>query len=634
MMNRPSPYVGPRAFKPGEMLYGRDREALDLVRLVVPERIVLLYSPSGAGKTSLLTAKLISHDELKEHKFQILGPARVFGPAGLGSPSDSFNPYVSSLIHDWEEGCKDEKLTDLGGIDLSGYLAQRSWIREDPNPKMLILDQFEEILTHNPLDKEKKLEFFRQLGTALRDRNRWAIIAMKEEYIAGLDPYLHLLPTRLAARYRLELLSHEQAEQAIKEPAKSAGVVYRPEALKRLVGELSTVHEPGVDVYHTPYIEPLHLQVVCDGLWQKLPDGATEVGPKLIETAGNVNEALGGYYGDAVHAIAQTVQGEDAGAVERRIRDWFESELISPTGLRDQLQRGAQTTGSLPNNLIDALGGRYLLRMEMRRGTQWYEIAHDRLVEVIRSNNQAWYERQEKALQILENQASKWLKHHAAGRSAEADAELLAGDTRVLVEEWARDHPGILKDSDRRFLAASAAREMKQKNLRSMKWVVVAVTLLLLLTLVYIIVTQKRNYRILALLNDKNAELSSSLTKVNMEQKQTISLLEKSRNEMRAHKLLADSAQARWRLNDHELAALLALQSERYAAKLNNREFSARILDNLRSILQLRPFILSPKLDGLPEKARKGGLLDFSPDGSFIAAQSNESEFEVLPLFE
>ena len=56
---RQNPYVGPRAFEAGETLYGRDREIHELLNLLIAERIVLLYSPSGAGKTSLLRAGLI-----------------------------------------------------------------------------------------------------------------------------------------------------------------------------------------------------------------------------------------------------------------------------------------------------------------------------------------------------------------------------------------------------------------------------------------------------------------------------------------------------------------------------------------------------------------------------------------------
>ena len=51
---RQNPFIGPRAFETGEKLYGRSRETNQLVNLLIAERIVLLYSPSGAGKTSLL----------------------------------------------------------------------------------------------------------------------------------------------------------------------------------------------------------------------------------------------------------------------------------------------------------------------------------------------------------------------------------------------------------------------------------------------------------------------------------------------------------------------------------------------------------------------------------------------------
>jgi len=58
MTNNPS--VGPRSIGGKEhedkKLYGREREVDDLLDLVIAERIVLLYSPSGAGKTSLLQA--------------------------------------------------------------------------------------------------------------------------------------------------------------------------------------------------------------------------------------------------------------------------------------------------------------------------------------------------------------------------------------------------------------------------------------------------------------------------------------------------------------------------------------------------------------------------------------------------
>jgi hypothetical protein len=88
---RRNPYVGPRSFQPGEPLFGRDREALELRYSLTSERIVLLCSPSGAGKSSLVNAGLI--DKLKDD-FEIWAPTRVNTPPerAVGSRQDSAGP--------------------------------------------------------------------------------------------------------------------------------------------------------------------------------------------------------------------------------------------------------------------------------------------------------------------------------------------------------------------------------------------------------------------------------------------------------------------------------------------------------------------------------------------------------------
>ena len=56
---RGNPFVGPRPFHLGERLFGRGKEVPDLYYLLNAERIVMLHSPSGAGKSSLVQAGLL-----------------------------------------------------------------------------------------------------------------------------------------------------------------------------------------------------------------------------------------------------------------------------------------------------------------------------------------------------------------------------------------------------------------------------------------------------------------------------------------------------------------------------------------------------------------------------------------------
>jgi WD40 repeat protein len=655
-MDKPSPYVGTRAYRRGEELFGREQETRDLVRLVLAERVVLLYSPSGAGKTSLLAAKVIP--SLEREDFQVLGPARVSDPDGglveasagqqpeggdiasqtagptirTEGPAGSINRYVASLIAYWEEGRPKETppLQGLTGIDLAGYLTQRSWIRSDPRPKLLVLDQFEEIFTLDPRDLEARKDLFVQLGRALQDRNRWGLIAMREEHIAGLDPYLELISTRLAARYRLELLSPENAREAIAEPARSLGVTYHSSTLDMLISELTAVREREAE-YHTAYIEPLHLQVVCDRLWQRLPAGTTEVAPDLLDTAGTVGEALEAYYREAVLHVIRMPAAIEARCDERMVRDWFGNELISPAGLRKQLQRGGETTGGVPNAIVDAFKERYLLRSELRRGTLWYELAHDRLIEAIRSDNAAWYEGQPE-LRLLAVQVKRWQDHLDADHPVAAEADLLAGTLLKQVEDWVERNGRSLTSSERRFLAACRERRGREeekvlaakRRFRLRLWIALA-----MVSAVLIVVNLGWRYK----LDAENEKLEMQRYWASWE-KGRAEKLQIATTEARVHRLLSDAAGVRWRQGNHELAVLLALQAERFTRDLNGvaPAVSARIQESLLSMAALRPFTLSPQLAGVRRSSWDPAHLAFSPDGGFIALGSPTNEIEIIPL--
>jgi hypothetical protein len=201
-MNAASPYVGPRAFtqKERSLFFGRDREVEDLIHLLLAERIVLLHSPSGAGKSSLLEAGLIP--KLQELGFETRGPLRVNDFANLP----------------WQEQ-----------------------FSKDPHGQVLIFDQFEEIVTVDSLNVAAKMRFFQQLGRALHNRQRWAVFAIREDYLAALDPYLNSIPTRLSNTFRLNLLGEKGAKDAIRLPAKDAGIPFTEAPSHALFNDLRPI---------------------------------------------------------------------------------------------------------------------------------------------------------------------------------------------------------------------------------------------------------------------------------------------------------------------------------------------------------------------------------------------------------
>src|SRR5690606_19889663 len=60
-------------------------------------------------------------------------------------------------------------------------------------PHVLIIDQFEELLTTYPDRWPERAGFFEQLTAAMaRHPNLWVVLTLREDYVAGLEPYSHL----------------------------------------------------------------------------------------------------------------------------------------------------------------------------------------------------------------------------------------------------------------------------------------------------------------------------------------------------------------------------------------------------------------------------------------------------------
>lgn len=266
-----NPYVGPRALHYGEKIYGRDREARQLLDLLIAERIVLLYSPSGAGKTSLIQAALIP--ALQAEEFRVLPLVRV--SRGVADGIVPSNPYVLSALLSLEQDVPPEKTIPpkrLAAMQFGEYLDEHEKWSSNSEATVLIFDQFEEILTFDPLNRAAKADFFNQIGTALRDLRRWALFALREDHVAALDPYLRPIPTRLNSTFRLDLLKADSARLAVQKPALAQGVDFTEEATTKLVDDLRQVYVRGpagaLEQRLGPYIEPVQLQVVCYRLWK------------------------------------------------------------------------------------------------------------------------------------------------------------------------------------------------------------------------------------------------------------------------------------------------------------------------------------------------------------------------------
>ncbi len=317
------------------------------------------------------------------------------------------NPYVRALAGNWaaiadvrhplaDGRSHAEALTDVSDLaGVAGVLA-KVYDAVPDRPRVLIIDQFEELFTFLPEHWEKRGDVFAQIERAIgADPGLSVLLAMREDYIAQTDPYAELVSNHLRQRFRIETLREPQALDAIEGPLAGTGRTFAAGAATSLVRELMQIRidrgrtDRRPDKVPGEYVEPVQLQVVCRRFWEDLPDTAAEITQADVAEYADVDGALMRFYDDAVRSAA----GADLRAREGRIRAWIGSDLITVGQTRGTAHRDAAIKKGVPPRSLDELVNWHLLKSDWRNGSDWYEITHDRLIDPIRGSNRRYQDK-------------------------------------------------------------------------------------------------------------------------------------------------------------------------------------------------------------------------------------------------
>lgn len=314
---RDSPFQGPRPFGKDDKdwFFGRDDETDEVLSLILGHKVVLVYAQSGAGKTSLLNAKIIP--ELEENELHVLPVARVGGYQEMRRAEDLDNAEVKA---------DDEKLSSsvISGFTRNPFMynALQYLIASDTRnkfgipslfsnittfsnfleiiqeeykkrtrrkkPIVIIFDQLEEIFRASiNSSHEKQQDFFNQIANALDKENLSLriVLVIREDYLAHLDHFGVILPEKLRPRFRLEPLNKDEAKQAIEKPLEKAKEYFKEynigkridELLKRRYKDLSDKEPERLDRQtesQSPSLVDKIVRSLCT-IQFELPDGRT-----------------------------------------------------------------------------------------------------------------------------------------------------------------------------------------------------------------------------------------------------------------------------------------------------------------------------------------------------------------------
>lgn len=234
------------------------------------------------------------------------------------------------------------------------------------------------------------------------------VISMRDEYIAQLDPLRPAVGALDEASFHLSLLDKEQSEAAIREPAMRFGYNYSNDCYSEIIRQLTKEDR---------FVEPAHLQLVCEKLWNV--QGASLAEAALGDAPGAVAQeipvaafaGLGGTKGILNSFFKDFLKGLEVR--ERREALELLEPLVTASGTRNIVEREQLVNAPFRDagrraDLLKRMADRTIVRTERRLGGYFVEITHEFLIgpvlEAIRDAfaNDVEYSRFRWALRTLE----------------------------------------------------------------------------------------------------------------------------------------------------------------------------------------------------------------------------------------
>lgn len=414
-------YPGAQPFQTDQrdIFFGREGDVEKLYELLSLEELIVLYSKSGLGKSSLLNAGLIPRIQKDNKQEAILIRFGAYTEDKTELPSDiSFrtirnkipaHPLLEQLFED------DNSLW---------YQAKTRQLQKKATGCILIFDQFEELLTY---PEEAVLIFKDQLAELLHTEipNRFRekiekifekgtngiltdeeldllhqpleikiILAIRSDRMSLLNHLTDVIPSILKTCYELGPLSTSQAEEAILNPAfkKDNRFVtppfdYEDAAIEKIFNYLTFQKKDT--------IESFQLQILCQALEQKVLDHQLKVIKESdIE---DIDIIYGTYYQNQINRISDA---QERLAARKLIE---EALILEEEERRLSLYEGQiyRTYGFSPQLLKKLVDVRLLRAEPSLKGGYTYELTHDTIVGPILKAKQQRV-KQEKQIEAAE----------------------------------------------------------------------------------------------------------------------------------------------------------------------------------------------------------------------------------------
>ncbi len=402
-VNADKPWPGLLAFGESDEHYfqGRRTETEALFRIVMRERLVVLFGLSGLGKSSLLQAGL----------FPLLRPRNVL-PAyirldfseGALHPVEQVKAAVAheALLHHIEAPriVNGESLWEFFHRGGNSFWNPRN----RPMMPLLVFDQYEEIFTLGRLDSVRAQateSFVDQLADIAEGRppaalKAWIdehpdeagafdfnrhhykiLLSIREDFLPDLESLRPRMPALALNRLRLRRMNGEAALEVVSQAEHLIGREVARQVVRFVAADRHNLPLARLEV------EPALLSVVCRELNSKrLNQREARITAGLLE--GSQEQVLTDFY------------ERSTADLPIEVRLFIEDHLLTVSGYRDSVAlENALSVPGMSRQSVDELVEKRLVRREDRGGVQRLELTHDLLAGVVRESRESRRQKEE-----------------------------------------------------------------------------------------------------------------------------------------------------------------------------------------------------------------------------------------------
>ena len=375
-----------------DVFFGREKETQDLYNALSGVKHLMVYGPSGAGKTSLIECGL--RNQFSDADWFAVTIRR--GEDIIASVFDSINKALIEKI-------KTDPVTKRP-VDphIEFVQAIENLFAERYQPVYLLFDQFEELLISGEAEEKKK--FFTLLNKLIRNKlpSRFLLI-MREEFIGHLSEFEPLCPSIFQHRFRVEKMGRKNVMEVI------YNILEAPRY--RNFFNVEGSHELAESILsklpdRKKEIELAHVQVFLGEIWDraqlsKMNNELPVLSYDLIYNYDNLEGVLESFLKKQIKELEKTHdEGLPLEVLAAMISERFTKLQLSEAAIENDLEHKKVESKKPISELLKELEQRRIIRTIKLGDETQYELSHDVLALVVGQNLTEEMKMREKARDI------------------------------------------------------------------------------------------------------------------------------------------------------------------------------------------------------------------------------------------